>query len=444
MKKLIKLTLILFSILFLSLIYNSNSFNNKKKITLDNNITINHMLCPMDDCYYYLKNLNYTNGLCFLYNIDDFGYNLLTDNRTKNIIIYEYYKNKRLNETISLNTDHLMHLKICFFDNITITGSLNPTESGFFSQTNDILSIESHELKNKLKKSLLNSVKKCKTSNNKDISTNCLKKNLPIVKSSDESFIMKFNNFEEQLISEFSNKDTLSFILFYFNLDRLFKNIIDKLDIGILNKNSDHLILDEINQTTLKKLDIIDKIMIHNKLFFSKNLTITGSYNPTNNGKLRNLENIVILKNHYQKNFEKLDQYSNFIKELDFTFRESDITLKKEDTLISELLFDCPKKNNPINKNYCKEYIRIDSSDDITGYRILIYYQFRGENYSRNILINSNKFHTDQLVKRDAFLVLLDRSYNIVDYMNYYSYESEKIIKREIIDNKLIRSYKEI
>ncbi len=447
MKRYLKIILIIILIFIFTFL--SNNSKNSNEIILHDEIKIDHYLCPMDDCYDYFSNMNFSNGLCYFYSIDEFGRDLLKDG-VYELTIKGYNEHSDIDGVKQLRTNHQMHLKICFLDNKTITGSLNPTYNGFFSQTNDFLVIDSYELKTNLKSSLKNAFKKCKNSRSQDLkSVSCLKENLPNFRTVDDSFEILFSNFENILIKEFNSSNEVNFILFYFNLEDLFNSIKDKTNFRLLNSGSNHLILNNENK---ENFNLINEIVIHNKLFFTNNVTITGSFNPTNNGNYRNLENLIIIRNNSLfndknqiKRYDDLTNYVDFIENLsldDKYLNKSFIEIDKPNkALISELIFDCPDNfNNQFNNSSdgC-EYLKINSSENVFGYKIFITYQFRGKNYSRKENINSKIHQTDIFVKRDAKIILLDRKYNVLDVLNYYGNDSEKLIKRKIKNNKIIR-----
>jgi phosphatidylserine/phosphatidylglycerophosphate/cardiolipin synthase-like enzyme len=242
------------------------------------------------------------------------------------IVLEDDDKNPHYEPYIIEKSYAYMHNKFCVFDNKTVlTGSLNPTENGFFNNNENLIVFDSKDIAeeflsefNELKNGIYSKGNYSKYSkfifNNMIIENyfcpeDC-KKNNQNVKGGVKRIVDLIN----------SANETLDIAIFSFTLDEIGDALIDAKNRGVkiriilenrmrsirgseyqrLLDNNITIILDKNKDTMHHKFIIVDSKIVE-----------TGSYNYSNNANEKNDENIIIiysekLAKEYLEEFEKM------------------------------------------------------------------------------------------------------------------------------------------
>lgn len=209
-----------------------------------------------------------------------------------NLIIEKDNKYKSVQgENVEYDQNYaLMHNKFCIINNqYVLTGSTNPTENGLNYNNNNMLLIKSKEIAKLYQDEFENMQDKnpSKRNNFQDV----------------EIYFCPEDNCQQHLIEKIRNaKESIYFAAFSFTD----KAIATELLLAIQRNVTVKGIFEKRMQTEIKDLleyqgaevyyDDNPKTM-HHKFFIIDNTTWTGSYNPTNNGNLRNNENVIVINN---------------------------------------------------------------------------------------------------------------------------------------------------
>jgi phosphatidylserine/phosphatidylglycerophosphate/cardiolipin synthase-like enzyme len=293
---------------------------------IDKNLEL--YFCPQDNCsqvFYNTINKATQSINCALHEFDDLNTSKLLVKKSKqgvqvNIIIEDKYSdehglepiNNNLGENLKLKTDgtnsKLMHHKFCVIDNeITLTGSTNPTPNGLYKNNNNMLVIYSKqiaknynlEFNENLNKNIFQKKKSDfnypileletpKQNYTFDIemcpSDECRTKTLNILQTAEKeilfaNFVLTQNDIEILLVEKANNNVTV-------------KGVIENR-----LKNSKGAMIKELNESFPISIDK-NKNTMHHKFFIVDELyVITGSMNPSASGTYGNDENLIIIKN---------------------------------------------------------------------------------------------------------------------------------------------------
>ncbi len=276
--------------------------------------------CPENCFSRYMELINASSEIkCAFYDLDEKKLiNLLKEKDAEVIIDEKNYAGfgKKIKPRA------LMHNKFCILDGSkVITGSLNPTERGFFKNNNNFLLIKSKFVaKNYLQE--FNELEN-------GISGKGSKEPYPKVYIREENKTFLVENYfcpeddcEDKVAGSLSEAGSVYFMTFSFTSKPLASLLVEK------SKNS---LVEGVMETTQAKgkysafplfqknnlsvsLDK-NKYNMHNKVFIldpstDKSILITGSYNPTWSADKRNDENILIIHNKEitEKYFEEYEQ----------------------------------------------------------------------------------------------------------------------------------------
>lgn len=233
--------------------------------------SVNVEFCP--DCFNKLVNLinNSEDISCAFYDVDNKFLSLL--------------EKKKANILLNNNTKGIMHNKFCVLNKKTvITGSLNPTYNGFFKNKNNIVIVNSSILaSNYLSK--FNSLKygiRTKTIHKINLSGILI-----------ENYFCPEDSCEDKVINSLEKENRIYFMLFTITSDNIGSLLKEKNASGIIDPLQRNIKGSEYEKLKPKIYDCKGKL--HHKVFFTNNLIITGSYNPTNAGNRINDENILII-----------------------------------------------------------------------------------------------------------------------------------------------------
>ncbi len=196
----------------------------------------------------------------------------------------------------------LMHNKFCVFDNKTVlTGSFNPTYNGNFKNKNNVVVLHSE----KIAKNYLDEFNELWYG--VDSGTKYKQVNL--------SGVLIENYFcpEDWCSSKVVNlltaaKESIHFMVFSFTHDQIGEVLYNKaleMDVrGVMDKTQKNKWSEFVPRYTSW---YGGKGKLHHKVFIiDKKIVITGSFNPSKNGDLRNDENVLVI---HSKNIAK--QYLN-------------------------------------------------------------------------------------------------------------------------------------
>lgn len=243
---------------------------------------------------------------CAFYDMDDKPLEELLDKKNGLVTIFE--KNHHYN-FYPVKSEGLMHNKYCILDEeITITGSLNPTENGFFKNKNNIVIINS------------SLVAKNYLDNFNSLIYNNKAKYLHIINLSGiivENYFCPQDRCEKEVLEELEDSETsIYFMLFTITSDKIGDLLVEKSENikvkGVIESFQKNVIGGEYwkikNFTTIYNSEGV----LHHKVFIIDNQTvITGSYNPTKSANERNDENILIIHDEdialrYVEEFENI------------------------------------------------------------------------------------------------------------------------------------------
>lgn len=202
-----------------------------------------------------------------------------------------------------------MHNKFCIIDgNTTITGSLNPTNSSFEKNNNNLIIIKSKRVAKNYEAEFQEMWK--------GVFGGGAKTSGPIIKLSNitiETYFCPEDNCQARVISQIKGaKKSINFMTFSFT-SRDIANALLKANApyrGIIEKSQNSR-FSQADKLENVKLDA-NKYLMHHKVFIiDDEVVITGSYNPTQNGNENNDENLIIIRDKatatlYEKEFERL------------------------------------------------------------------------------------------------------------------------------------------
>ncbi len=264
--------------------------------------------CPREPCEQILLdtlNLAQSSLHCAVYEIDLPSVNTTLRKKSTEIDVKIITDNDYLHQ---FNTPYtkadrsgLMHDKFCIIDNnITTTGSMNPTINDAHKNNNNLIIIHSKRIaqnyEDEFQEMWNNTFKKGNPTTNPSIKLhntllqtyfcpeeNCAEKiRTQLKQAKQEIYFMTFS---------FTNHDIANILLLK-NLDNItIRGIMERRQI---DKDSTYIIL---HNNSIPILIDQNKNNLHHKVFLIDNETIiTGSFNPTKGGDERNDENILIIK----------------------------------------------------------------------------------------------------------------------------------------------------
>lgn len=275
--------------------------------------------CPKDDCFgAFSFFVNESDDVkCALYDLDEeiFGVfknkaNVLRNltNLTKVLDSASFDFSLVLEDSNCIECDFckcdyssaLMHNKFCVFnDEIVLTGSTNPTKNGFFKNNNNMIFVKSECLARsfgdefvELKNGILGKGEKTKTirtvfSDGKVV----------------ESYFCPEDRCQTALVNVIKGSNEVCFATFSFTDEKIAQSLIDvKLSEGDVfgtiekrNANSLGSVFSLLNQSINVRMDNNPNSMHHKIFVIDREIVVTGSYNPTKNGNIRNDENMFII-----------------------------------------------------------------------------------------------------------------------------------------------------
>ncbi|MDI3544083.1 MAG: hypothetical protein PWQ28_364 [Candidatus Woesearchaeota archaeon] len=276
---------------------------------IEENLSMEILFCPSDDCYNRVIQLFSSSDevYCAFYDLDYEIYKVIEESTDLSLLIDE---DNCINEYNSecIYGSGLMHNKFCIFDNETLlTGSMNPTENGFFKNNNNVLIINSgclaeayfDEFNEILKGEKSNSGLKEINEFNKIIvdgkeiiefyfcpEDNCRKEVLDTLKNAEQNICIAAFALTDEALSDELIELSSSGINVY--------GTIESRNLNLLGSKASVL---EEQGNILLRLDSNEANM-HNKFFVIDNKSvITGSANPSKNGYENNDENVLIIHN---------------------------------------------------------------------------------------------------------------------------------------------------
>ncbi|MFC1727925.1 phospholipase D-like domain-containing protein [Nanoarchaeota archaeon] len=209
----------------------------------------------------------------------------------------------------------LMHNKFCVIDDITWTGSFNPTVRGNTVNNNNVVVFHSKNIADAFEEEfneLWNKEFRKGEKNNKEFEVN--NKPVEILFCPDDWCASRV------ILTLNKAKSSIHFMTFSFTHEKIADLLIKKKGQGLIVKgvmeksqNSKYSRYDELLAAGVDvKLDS-NKANMHHKVFIiDEEIVITGSFNPTMGGDTRNDENLVII---YDKEIAK-----NYINEFNLLY----------------------------------------------------------------------------------------------------------------------------
>ncbi len=356
--------------------------------------SINVFFCP-DECYkpFYSIIANASSSIhCALFELSSTRLIGLLNNKSMNIDVKVVVDNDHYSKVANLSFIHhdyskaFTHNKFCIVDNRTvITGSMNPTDNGFFFNNNNIVILNSYYL-------VENYNKEFDELWNSEFGTG-KKVEFPLIQHGStllENYFCPEDNCRQHLLELIAKANySVYFMAFSFTDNTIGDLLLNKSLQGVrvrgivesrsINKYSEYYKLDS-RGLVLK--DSNPKTM-HNKVFIIDNSTvITGSYNPTKKANNYNDENILVIHNKMIAN-SYLTVYDHLAKcaayqDLDYPYNISGAVctyLPPYLENISGASVKIAKINyNPEGPDFGREYVTIENlinkTLDSYGYKL--------------------------------------------------------------------------
>jgi phosphatidylserine/phosphatidylglycerophosphate/cardiolipin synthase-like enzyme len=228
----------------------------------------------------------------------DLGEDVLVDylnNSGIETLVYE--DNNDYTFTISVKIKGLMHHKFCVLDDeITVFGSANPTERGFYKNDNYLVVLVSDVVASKFNQEF-ERVKK-----EERIGSNGLKVNLS--GSMTSVCFSPGNDCESQIVEEINKaKDSIDMLAFSFTSKSIGEALVNASLRNVFvrvvfekTRISKYSQFGNLNGTNISVYHDGNGYTMHEKLILiDQEVVILGSYNPTQNANVNNDENLLII-----------------------------------------------------------------------------------------------------------------------------------------------------
>ena len=254
--------------------------------------------CQEYDCAKILLDLtdSYEEVYCAFYDLDE--PRLLDHFRDDDRNLLLYLDNNDYDLGTSIKIDGLMHHKFCVFDEqLTLTGSWNPTMRGTEDNDNYITIIESKSIAKKFLE------EHRRLSENERTGTSGIEVNLS---GTDVKVCFSPHNNCEEMIEEGIRKakETIDVLAFSFTNDGITKELLEarKRNVSVrvvfektrISKYSQY---NYLNVSGIESYLDGNRYTMHEKMFIIDNTTaFIGSYNPSTSADERNDENLVMIK----------------------------------------------------------------------------------------------------------------------------------------------------
>jgi phosphatidylserine/phosphatidylglycerophosphate/cardiolipin synthase-like enzyme len=238
-----------------------------------------------------LKFLEQENTSCAFYDLDDSDAIAALANRT--ILVEDGNVDKiPYSHIVPINGSGLMHHKFCVSNESVLTGSLNPTETGFFENDNNMLIIQNKNLAMFYQKTYEGLAQRIRPEDVHIQSANITIDALICRHSCNRRIVQELHAAEH----------TIRFMVFTFTersvahalLDAAWRNVSVQ---GVLEKRSaSHPIYDLLHYQGIDVAWDGNPAILHHKVFVIDNKTVvTGSFNPTKSADERNDENMLVI-----------------------------------------------------------------------------------------------------------------------------------------------------
>lgn len=276
---------------------------------IEENLSMEILFCPSDDCYNRVIQLfsSSEEAYCAFYDLDYEIYKAIKDATNLNLLIDEDNCIKDYNSEC-IHSSGLMHNKFCIFDKeVVLTGSLNPTENGFFKNNNNVLIINSSCLAD----AYLDEFQEISKLDNSSSGLNEINEFNKIIVDGQEIIEFYFcpeDNCRKGVLDTLENAEhNICIAAFALTDDALSDELIELSSSGInvygtIESRNVNLLGSKVSMlegqgNIALRLDSNEANM-HNKFFVIDNKSvITGSANPSKNGYENNDENVLIIHN---------------------------------------------------------------------------------------------------------------------------------------------------
>jgi len=250
------------------------------------------LFCDREKCFNALLNLinNSEKVYCALYNLDQSVVDIMKNGE----IITD--DNSKINSGIIFKKKSagLMHNKFCVFnDEIVWTGSFNPVKTNK-DILDDVIIINSTTLAS----NYLEEFEELKSNSSSKTTTTKIALNTTLI----ENYFCPEDGCINILQSRLAEAErSIYFVTFSFTHPKIANELIIRNSVGvnirgIMEKGGKY---SQFQTLKLNNLDVVEdksKAIFHHKLFvIDEKTVITGSFNPTRNGNMRNDENMLIL-----------------------------------------------------------------------------------------------------------------------------------------------------
>ncbi len=419
----------------------------EKKIVESNSREIEVYFCPKDECEKELVDfINSANKSvhCGLFDLRLEGVISVLENKSKEIDVkvvvddHNYEHVESYSFVRKDNSNQLSHNKFCVVDKIGIsTGSFNPTERGAYYNNNNLVIAYSKYLAKNFE-SEFSELWNGEFGKGRNV-------RYPVVYYNGVKIENYFcpEDFCADRVSDVINnaEESVYFMTFSFTNERIgkyvalkkyegkeVKGVFEKRNLkdsmyGLLKYQGADVKTDENPYNLHHKVFIIDEKIV-----------VTGSFNPTKSGDMRNDENVLIVYDEMiaGKFVDEFWSVWNFSDEL------VEEVLEVEDIVISEVYYDAPGKDegieyvklfNPTNESIDVDYWRISDGKNMD----VLY----GEIKANGSLVVYPKF---SLKNSDGIIILKDKGLEQKDYAAYegvWEIEAKagEMIKRKSFDN---------
>lgn len=279
-------------------------------IPYENNVEIKVMFD--EDLIKVIQILNDSKELkCAFYDIDEELLKILRDKKAELIIEKENYNNYGIKD----KNKYSMHNKFCIIDEkAIITGSMNPTDNGFYKNDNNMIYVESKSLA----KNYLDEFNEMKSGN---YGLGKRVKN-PVFKINNETWENYFcpdDDCKGKILDKLNMaKKSIYFMAFSFTDKEIAEILVKKgktLDVqGVLERKRINMNYNQYDylKNHIKVYPDNNPNTMHHKVFIiDEEIVIMGSMNPTESGNQRNDENILIIQNkeiahEFHQEFERI------------------------------------------------------------------------------------------------------------------------------------------
>jgi len=284
-----------------------NAIKSDDKNIYESSISIEAYFCPRDQCESIIKDrMDNAKSLlhCAFYELDSYEIIAALAKKShsadvKVVIDKDNYEDQIKGNIRLADSKQYMHNKFCVIDgNIVLTGSTNPTDNDLTLNNNNLVVIKSEYLAENYEEEFNELWNGIYSSGNGVRYEKIGSENILL-----ESYFCPDDSCKDRVISNLENaKESIYFMAFSFTDEDiadviLFKNLETKGIFEALQAGSQYSQFKRLNDFGIDVKKDKNKKNMHHKVFIIDNKTvITGSYNPTESGNLRNDENILIIR----------------------------------------------------------------------------------------------------------------------------------------------------